>query len=295
MSRRAVVFGAAGQLGIELVRELQKRRFAVMSWDRTQVDITDAVAVQKALADFDAEVVFNSAAYNQVDVAEKEPQAAFLINGLAVRNLALACRQMDAQLVHFSTDYVFDGTKTGWYVESDPVMPLGVYGSSKAEGERLALQYEGSTVLRTAWLFGALGQNFVTTMLRLARERPSIGVVADQHGCPTAAKDVAVALVSVAQACLDGTIDGGLFHLTSPVPATWHEFAAAIFNASRHGFHGEFRKLTTAEYPTRARRPANSRLDSSLIEKKLGIRLPDWHNSVIDVVRELETGANRSH
>jgi dTDP-4-dehydrorhamnose reductase len=115
--------------------------------------------------------------------------------------------------------YVFDGTKTGWYVESDPVMPLGVYGSSKAEGERLALQCEGSTVLRTAWLFGALGQNFVTTMLRLARERPSIGVVADQHGCPTAAKDVAVALVSVAQACLDGTIDGGLFHLTSPVPA----------------------------------------------------------------------------
>jgi dTDP-4-dehydrorhamnose reductase len=149
--------------------------------------------------------------------------------------------------------------------------------------------------LRTAWLFGALGQNFVTTMLRLARERPSIGVVADQHGCPTAAKDVAVALVSVAQACLDGTIDGGLFHLTSPVPATWHEFAAAIFNASRHGFHGEFRKLTTAEYPTRARRPANSRLDSSLVEKKLGIRLPDWHDSVIDVVRELETGANRSH
>jgi dTDP-4-dehydrorhamnose reductase len=240
-------------------------------------------------------VIVNAAAYTAVDRAEDEPATAFAVNAAAVGHLAQAAERCGARLLHVSTDYVFDGTKTGWYVESDPVMPLGVYGSSKAEGERLALQYEGSTVLRTAWLFGALGQNFVTTMLRLARERPSIGVVADQHGCPTAAKDVAVALVSVAQACLDGTIDGGLFHLTSPVPATWHEFAAAIFNASRHGFHGEFRKLTTAEYPTRARRPANSRLDSSLVEKKLGIRLPDWHDSVIDVVRELETGANRSH
>ena len=110
MSRRAVVFGAAGQLGTELVRGLQNRRFAVIAWDRAQVDITDPVAVQNALAKYDAEVVFNCAAYNQVDVAEKEPQAAFLVNALAVRNLALACRQVDAQLVHFSTDYVFDGT-----------------------------------------------------------------------------------------------------------------------------------------------------------------------------------------
>src|SRR5664279_4262867 len=118
MSRRAVVFGAAGQLGIELVRELQNRRCTVMAWDRSQVDITNPVAVQNALAGFEAEVVFNAAAYNQVDVAEKEPQAAFLVNALAVRNLALGCRQVDAQLVHFSTDYVFDGTARHPYVLS---------------------------------------------------------------------------------------------------------------------------------------------------------------------------------
>jgi len=292
---RVLVSGAGGQLGRELQRVAWPAQFEIHPIALEQLDITDETAVATLVAELRPHVIVNAAAYTAVDRAEDEPATAFAVNAAAVGHLAQAAERCGARLLHVSTDYVFDGTKTGWYVESDPVMPLGVYGSSKAEGERLALQYEGSTVLRTAWLFGALGQNFVTTMLRLARERPSIGVVADQHGCPTAAKDVAVALVSVAQACLDGTIDGGLFHLTSPVPATWHEFAAAIFNASRHGFHGEFRKLTTAEYPTRARRPANSRLDSSLVEKKLGIRLPDWHDSVIDVVRELETGANRSH
>ena len=125
MNRRAVVFGAAGQLGSELVRELQRRRFTVISWDRSKVDITDPAAVQNALADYDAEVVFNAAAYNQVDVAEQEPQAAFLVNALAVRNLALACRQIDAQLVHFSTDYVFDGTARHPYVEEDATHPRG--------------------------------------------------------------------------------------------------------------------------------------------------------------------------
>src|ERR1035437_6879344 len=120
MSRRAVVFGAAGQLGTELVRELQRRRFAVMAWDRSQVDITDPAAVQNALANYDAEAVFNPVVYNQVDAAEKEPQAAFLVNALAVRNLALACRQADAQLVHFSTDYVFDGSARHPYVAEDP-------------------------------------------------------------------------------------------------------------------------------------------------------------------------------
>ena len=141
MSKRAVVFGAAGQLGIELVRELQHRRFTVMAWDRTQVDITDPVAVQNALANYDAEFVFNAAAYNQVDVAEKEPQAAFLVNALAVRNLALACRQIDAQLVHFSTDYVFDGTARHPYVEEDPTHPLGAYAVSKLAGELYAQAY----------------------------------------------------------------------------------------------------------------------------------------------------------
>ena len=137
MSRRAVVFGAAGQLGAELVRELQNRRFTVIAWDRSQVDITGAAAVQNAVANYEAEVVFNATAYNQVDVAEKEPQAAFLVNALAVRNLALACRQADAQLVHFSTDYVFDGAARHPYVEEDLPHPLSAYAVSKLAGEQI--------------------------------------------------------------------------------------------------------------------------------------------------------------
>jgi dTDP-4-dehydrorhamnose reductase len=292
---RVLVCGAGGQLGRELQRVPWPPGFEIHAASLEQLDITDESAVAALVDQLRPAVIVNAAAYTAVDRAEDEPATAFAVNAAAIGHLVHAAERSGARLLHVSTDYVFDGTKPGWYVESDPVMPLGVYGSSKAEGERLALQYSGSTVLRTAWLFGALGQNFVTTMLRLARERPMIGVVADQHGCPTAAKDLATALVRVAQASLDGAIDGGLFHLTSPVPGTWHDFAAAIFDTSRHGFHGEFRKLTTAEYPTRARRPANSRLDSSLIETKLGIRLPDWHDSLVEVVRELEASPNRSH
>src|ERR1039457_2793337 len=141
MSRRAVVFGASGQLGVELVRELKVHRYDVTGWERTQVDITDASAVERALSQSDADVVFNPAAYTQGDIAEKEPQAAFLVNGLAVRNLALACRQMDARLVHFSTDYVFDGRAHHPYTEDDPTHPLGAYAVSKLAGELYAPAY----------------------------------------------------------------------------------------------------------------------------------------------------------
>src|SRR5438552_1074828 len=160
MSRRAVVFGASGQLGVELVRELRARRYPVMGWDRAHVDITDDQAVEQAVTRYDAEVVFNAAAYNQVDVAEKEPQAAFLVNALAVRNLALACRQVDARLVHFSTDYVFDGTARVPYTEEDPTHPLGAYAVSKLAGELYAQAYlDRVLVVRTSGVFGPGGVN----------------------------------------------------------------------------------------------------------------------------------------
>src|SRR6202522_3166737 len=174
MIRRAVVFGASGQLGVELVRELRARQYEVAAWDRAQADITDRAAVEKALASFDAEVVLNSAAYNQVDVAEKEPQASFLVNALAVRNLALACRQIDARLVHFSTDYVFDGTATRPYVEEDPTHPLGAYAVSKLAGEIYAQAYlDKALIVRPSGVFGPGGLvtargNFVEIMLRIA-------------------------------------------------------------------------------------------------------------------------------
>jgi dTDP-4-dehydrorhamnose reductase len=266
MSRRAVVFGAAGQLGIELVRELQHRRFAVMSWDRTQVDITDAAAVQKALADFDAEIVFNSAAYNQVDVAEKEPQAAFLINGLAVRNLALACRQVDAQLVHFSTDYVFDGTARHPYVEEDPTHPLGAYAVSKLAGELYAQAYlDRALVVRTSGVFGPGGLatargNFVELMLRLAASPNPIRVVEDHVASPTFAPLLASRTIDLVERKLSG-----LFHIGGGTPTSWFQFARLIFDAA--GLNPVLLATNEREYRTPARRPKYSALSNAKMER----------------------------
>jgi dTDP-4-dehydrorhamnose reductase len=292
---RVLVCGANGQLGRELQRARWPSDFTIEALSIERLDITDQRAVTALVEQLRPAVIVNAAAYTAVDRAEDEPAKAFAVNAVGVKHLAQAAARCRARLLHVSTDYVFDGTKEGWYVEFDPVSPLGVYGRSKAEGERVALEYADATVLRTAWLFGALGQNFVRTILRLAREREVIGVVGDQKGCPTAAKDVAKALVTITQAALDRSHEGGLFHLTSPSEASWHELAGAVFDVSKHGYHGEFRMLTTSQYPTRAQRPANSRLDSSLISSTLGIKLPDWRESLAEVVGELEADSSRSH
>ena len=185
MARRAAVFGSFGQLGVELVRELNARGYEVKGWERAALDITHPDDVERAVVDFDPEVVFNSAAYNQVDVAEREPQAAFMVNALGVRNLALACRQIDAQLVHFSTDYVFDGMASRPYREDDPPHPLGAYAVSKLAGELYAKAYlDRALIVRTCGVFGPGGLhtnrgNFVELMFRRAAARQPIRVVED--------------------------------------------------------------------------------------------------------------------
>src|SRR3954471_16052177 len=234
MSRRAVVFGASGQLGVELVRELKARRYEVTGWTRSAVDITDRAAVENALAQQDAEVVFNAAAYNQVDVAEKEPQAAFLVNALAVRNLALACRQVDARLVHFSTDYVFDGTARHPYAEDDPTHPLGAYAVSKLAGELYAQAYlDRALVVRTSGVFGPGGVNtargnFVELMLRLAASPNPIRVVEDNVASPTFATLLASRTIDLVELGL-----AGVFHVGGGTPISWFQFAKLIFEAAK--------------------------------------------------------------
>jgi dTDP-4-dehydrorhamnose reductase len=288
------VTGANGQVGRELQRARWPAGFSLRSVDRAQLDIVDEAAVRDLFQTLRPSIVVNTAAYTAVDKAEDEPAAAFAANATAVSHLVRYAEQCQACVLHLSTDYVFDGLKEGWYVESDPVNPLGVYGRSKVDGERAALAYPRAVVLRTAWVYGAFGQNFVRTMLRLARERQVIGVVADQVGCPTSARDLADALVKIASASLEGAIKERLLHMASPVEATWYELARAVFAISSHGFKGELRAITTAEYPTRAKRPANSRLDSRRLHATLGIRLPDWHDSLADVVHELEVNPGRT-
>ena len=266
MIRRAVVFGASGQLGVELVHELRVRQYEVKALDRAQVDITDAAAVESALAAYDAEVVFNSAAYNQVDVAEKEPQAAFQVNALAVRNLALACRQVDARLVHFSTDYVFDGAARHPYAEDDPTHPLGAYAVSKLAGELYAQAYlDRALVVRTSGVFGPGGLatargNFVELMLRLAGTGQPIRVVEDHVASPTFAPLLASRTVDLVQRGL-----AGLFHIGGGTPISWFQFARMIFEVA--GFEPTLLATNEREYRTPARRPKYSALSNARMER----------------------------
>jgi dTDP-4-dehydrorhamnose reductase len=266
MNRRAVVLGSAGQLGVELVRELRARGYAAIGWDRDEVDITDAAAVENAIAGFDAGVVFNAAAYNQVDVAEEEPQAAFEVNALAVRNIALACRQMDARLVHFSTDYVFDGFAHHPYAEDDPTHPLGAYAVSKLAGELYAQAYlDRVLIVRTSGLFGAGGLatargNFVEVMLRLAGSRQPIRVVQDHVASPTFAPLLAARTIDLADRGASG-----LFHIGGGAPVSWFQFARTIFEVA--GLTPMLLATSEREYRTRAKRPKYSALSNARMER----------------------------
>jgi len=266
MNPTAVVFGCSGQLGVELVRELKARRYNVTGFGRSQVDITDFAAVEQALAPSDANVVFNAAAYNQVDVAEKEPQTALLVNGLAVRNLALACRQIDARLVHFSTDYVFDGRARHPYVEDDATHPLGAYAVSKLAGELYAQAYLDRTiVVRTSGVFGPGGLNtargnFVELMLRLANTRQVIRVVEDHVASPTYAPLLAARTIDLVDRDYSGT-----FHIGGGMPISWFQFARTIFQLA--GLDPMLLATNDREYRTSARRPKYSALSNGKIER----------------------------
>jgi dTDP-4-dehydrorhamnose reductase len=259
MTKRAIVFGASGQLGVELCAELRRRGYEVGAFERIRLDITNAEKVERAIAEFDPQVVFNSAAYNQVDVAEKEPLAAMEANGLAVRNLALACRQNDARLVHFSTDYVFDGTLGRPYREDDAVHPLGAYAVSKLAGELYAQAYlDNPLIVRTSGVFGPGGLrtargNFPELMLRLAREEKPIRVVEDHVASPTFAPLLASRSIDLLEKGL-----AGVFHVGGGQPISWFEYARLIFNKA--GLKADLKPTDEREYRTAARRPKFSAL-----------------------------------
>jgi dTDP-4-dehydrorhamnose reductase len=259
MTKRAVVFGASGQLGVELCGELRRRGYEIAAFERAKLDITDPEQVEKAVARFDPSAVFNAAAYNQVDVAEREPLAAMQANGLAVRNLALACRQNDARLVHFSTDYVFDGTLGRPYTESDAVHPLGAYAVSKLAGELYAQAYlDRPLIVRTSGVFGPGGLktargNFPELMLRLGREGKPIRVVEDHVASPTYAPALASRSIDLLERDLDG-----VFHAGGGQPISWFEYARLIFEKA--GVSVDLRPTNEREYRTAARRPKFSAL-----------------------------------
>ncbi|MGI8746069.1 MAG: dTDP-4-dehydrorhamnose reductase [Bryobacteraceae bacterium] len=264
-TQRVVIFGSGGQLGVELVHEFQLRGFTVTGLDRSAVDVSDGARVERSLAEIDPAVVINAAAYNQVDVAEKEPLAAYLANALAVRNLARACRQIDARLVHFSTDYVFDGTAGRPYVEEDAPHPMGAYAVSKLAGEFYAQAYiEKPLIIRTSGVFGPGGLrtargNFIELMLRLAGGKQPIRVVEDHIASPTYAPALANRTAELIE-----RRQTGLFHVGGGTPISWFEYARLIFNAA--GLQPELRPTSDREYRTSARRPRYSALSNAKME-----------------------------
>jgi dTDP-4-dehydrorhamnose reductase len=265
MPAKVIIFGNAGQLGVELMREFAGRGWAVNGWDRDEVDITNASAVEAAVAGVDPELVVNAAAYNQVDIAEQEPNAAFQVNALAVRNIALACRQSGSRLIHFSTDYVFDGKTDRPYVETDPTHPMGAYAVSKLAGELYAKAYlEDCLIIRTSGVFGPGGLatargNFVELMLRLAASGQTIRVVEDHVASPAYAPALAARTAEMA-----GRKMTGIYHVGGGTPISWYEYARIIF--AEAGLKPELRPTSEREYRTAAKRPKFSALSNSKME-----------------------------
>lgn len=260
------MFGSSGQLGQELVRDLGVRGYEVKGYGRVALDITDAATAERAVAEFDPQVVFNAAAYNQVDVAEREPADAFQANALGVRNLALACRQTDAVLVHFSTDYVFDGTLGRPYEETDATHPTGAYAVSKLAGELYAQAYlDRPLIVRTSGVFGPQGLrtnrgNFLEVMLRLATGGQPIRVVEDHVASPTYAPWLAEKTLDLLE-----RDQRGVFHLGGGTAISWFAYAGLIFEKA--GLKPELQPTNEREYRTAARRPRFSALANKRLEQ----------------------------
>jgi dTDP-4-dehydrorhamnose reductase len=288
MNKRVCIFGSGGQLGVELCREFERRNWDVVRFDRQSLDITNAALVESALAKADPNVVINSAAYNQVDVAEREPQAALNANALAVRNLAMACRQTDARFVHFSTDYVFDGKKGSPYVETDLPHPLGAYAVSKLAGELYAQAYlDNALIIRVSGVFGPGGLftprgNFVELMLRMGKNGSPIRVVEDHVASPT----YAPALASRTADMVDREFTG-LFHVGGGEPISWYNYARLIFELA--GLNPELKPTNEREYRTAARRPQFSALSNSKMEGKGIEPMPPLREAVAMYLKLRET------
>lgn len=292
MNRKLLITGAYGQLGREMrnaLSELEGRCDALYT-DVDTLDITDAEAVDSLIASNNVGMIVNCAAYTAVDSAEDEPELCRKINVDAVANLAVAARAHGAKVVHISTDYVFDGTGCRPYTETDATCPQSVYGSTKLEGERQLTHIlpQDSVIVRTSWLYSPYGKNFVKTMIALGQSRPALSVVCDQMGTPTAAADLAAAIVTLLKA---GEWKAGIYHFSNEGAISWYDFTMAIHRLA--GITGcDVSPIRTDQYPTRARRPSYSVLDKSKIKSELGLRIPYWEESLARCISILKQQEN---
>lgn len=283
-----LITGAKGQVGYCLTQQLQGKH-EILAVDRDELDITDQSAVKNAIENFHPDVIINAAAHTAVDRAETEVELSKAINVKGPQYLAEAAKDVGATILHISTDYVFDGQREGKYKETDATDPQGVYGKTKLEGEQaVAKANDKFIVLRTAWVFGEHGNNFVKTMLRLAKTRDTLGVVADQIGGPTYAGDIAASLIQIAEKIIAGEdVQYGIYHFTGEPCISWYDFAKAIFAEAVSQKVLEkaplVNSITTADYPTPAKRPANSCLDLTKIQQVFDIQPSNWQKALKNI------------
>ncbi len=285
-----LAFGADGQLGRDLAARASQSGIPARMVGRAEADIADDGAVARTIAAAGPAMVVNAAAYTDVDRAESETDAAFRANAVGPGVIARVCAAAGVPLLHVSTDYVFDGSKRTAYVEDDLIAPLGAYGRSKAEGEaNVRRLLECHVIMRTSWIYGIYGTNFLKTVLRLARERDELRIVADQRGCPTGTADIAEAILAIAPRLVGREPIWGTYHFAGQGAATRHQFAAAIVDvqAPIANRRPAVVPISTAEYPTAARRPANSELDSSRFAATFGIKAKGWRERMPQVAAAL--------
>jgi dTDP-4-dehydrorhamnose reductase len=293
MSIRIAVTGRHGQLARALTEAGPQLGVAVLPLGRPELDLAAPETIRPALSAARPNIVVNAAAYTAVDQAEQEPERANAINAAGAGAVATAAHALGVPVIHLSTDYVFDGLKRAPYHEGDEVAPASVYGASKLAGEQAVATIAcDHVILRTAWVYAPYGKNFVRTMLGLAQTRDEVRVVSDQLGCPTYAPDIAMAIIAVARDLVSKPNDPrlrGVFNLAGGGETTWADFAAAIFSflAGKGMRTPMLTPIASADYPTAARRPANSRLDCGKLERVYGIKLPAWRSSLVNCLERL--------
>jgi len=271
---KVLVTGVGGQLGYDVIKELEKRNIDCIGTDRAEFDITDFEAACKFIINYMPDSVIHCSAYTAVDKAEDESELCHLVNAVGTENIAKICKEINAKMIYISTDYVFDGTKDGYYDVDDIPNPINVYGKTKLTGEKAVQEIlDKYFIVRISWVFGTNGNNFIKTMLRLGKEHNELNVVADQIGSPTYTADLAPLLVDMIQ-----TDKYGIYHATNEGECTWAEFAEEIFKIA--GMNVEVNHITTAEYPTKAKRPMNSRMSKAKTLEVFCNSLPLWKVSL---------------
>lgn len=298
MLKKILLTGVNGQVGHALKTRLSQ--YEVFALTREQLDLTRTHDIKRVVREIKPDIIINPAAYTAVDKAESEPELAYAINATAAQVLAEEAARLNAGLIHFSTDYVYDGCKASPYLETDGVSPMSVYGKSKLAGEEAIGEVSvPHLILRTSWVYGAYGKNFLKTILRLAAERDNLRIVADQFGAPTSSESIGNSVVQVLDAWqINQENQTGVYHFTNTGEASWYEFSCEIvnnYNALKHANNWPVLKIdveniaaiSTADYPTPAVRPANSKLDNTKLKNVFKLELPSWQQGLQQVMQTL--------